>query len=71
MEVIEGRTTEDACELLASLPYEVAGKIEAVAIDMWPAFIKAVRAKLPDADIVFDRFHISKHLNEAVDKVRK
>ena len=71
MEVIEGRTTEDACELLASLPSEVAGKIEAVAIDMWPAFIKAVRAKLPDADIVFDRYHISKHLNEAVDKVRK
>jgi transposase len=71
IEVVEGRTTKDACELLESLPSEVAGKIEAAAIDMWPAFIKAVGAKLPDADIVFDRFHISKHLNEAVDKVRK
>ena len=57
--------------MLESLPSEVTGKIEAAAIDMWPAFINAVRAKLPDADIVFDRFHISKHLNEAVDKVRK
>jgi transposase len=71
IEVVEGRTTKDACELLESLPSEVAGKIEAAAIDMWPAFIKAVGDMLPDADIVFDRFHISKHLNEAVDKVRR
>lgn len=71
IEVVEGRTTKDAGELLESLPSEVAGNIEAAAIDMWPAFIKAVGAKLPDADIVFDRFHISKHLNEAVDKVRR
>ena len=71
IEVVEGRKTQDARELLESLPSEVAGKIEAAAIDMWPAFIKAVGDMLPDADIVFDRFHISSHLNEAVDKVRR
>lgn len=71
IEVTEGRTTENASDLIATLPPEIAAKIEAVAIDMWPAFIKAVGEKLPEADIVFDRFHVSKHLNEAVDKVRR
>ena len=34
-------------------------------------FIKAIGQLLPDADIVHDRFHISQHLNESVDKVRR
>src|SRR5262249_49450312 len=53
-------------------PRQLAG-IQAVAMDMWPPFIRATRAHLPDADgkIVFDRFHIMKHMNEAVDAVRK
>jgi transposase len=37
---------------------------------MWPAFLNAVKSVLPDAAIVHDRFHISKHLNEGVNKVR-
>ena len=41
-----------------------------VALDMWTAYRNAVEEKLPQADIVHDRFHISQHLNEAVDKVR-
>ena len=47
--------------------------IEAVAMDMWDPYIAATRKHVPDADnkIVFDRFHVSKHLNEAVDKVRR
>jgi len=47
--------------------------IEAVSMDMWKAYIKATRASVPDADtkIAFDRFHVSRHLNEAVDKIRR
>lgn len=47
--------------------------IKAVAMDMWPAFIESTRNNLPEADakIVFDRFHIAKHMGEAVDAVRK
>jgi transposase len=40
-------------------------------MDMWPAYIGAVEEVLPSADIVFDRFHVKKHLGEAVDKVRR
>lgn len=38
---------------------------------MWKAFKRAVNKQLPKADIVHDRFHISKYLNEAVDTVRR
>lgn len=34
-------------------------------------YIKAIREGLPDVDIVFDRFHVVKLLNEAIDTVRK
>jgi transposase len=70
-EVAEGRTTEVAAGLLRDLPEAVRKGVEAVAMDMWPAYIRAVTEQLPEASIVFDRFHVSKHLNEAVDKVRR
>jgi transposase len=38
---------------------------------MWKAYANAVNEKLPQVDIVHDRFHISQYLNEAVDKVRR
>lgn len=42
-----------------------------VSCDMWPAFIKGVKDNLPNAQITFDRFHIMKIINTAVDTVRK
>jgi transposase len=47
------------------------GNIEQVSCDMSPAFIKGVEENLPNASVVFDRFHVSKVIDEAVDKVRK
>ena len=38
---------------------------------MWQAFENSVRDHVPQADIVHDKFHIAKYLNEAVDKVRR
>ena len=46
-------------------------KITDVSCDMSPAFIKGVKEHFPEAKITFDRFHIMKILNKAVDKVRK
>jgi len=45
--------------------------IKNVSCDMSPAFIKGVKTYLPKAEITFDKFHIIKIINEAVDKVRK
>jgi transposase len=44
--------------------------IEAVAMDMWDPFIKAVTDKLPRAKIVFDLFHVVANFNQVIDKVR-
>jgi transposase len=45
--------------------------LQVVCLDMWAAYAKLVRQHAPNAQILFDRFHIVKHLNEAVDAVRR
>ena len=40
-------------------------------MDMSATFEAAAEAKMPQAEIVHDRAHVSKHLNETVDKVRR
>jgi transposase len=70
-EVVPGRKEADAAAAWASLTREQKEAVEAVAMDMWPAYENSVKAALPNAVVVHDKFHVSKHLNEAVDKVRK
>ncbi len=48
-----------------------AEAIKDVSCDMSPAFTKGVKEHLPDANITYDKFHIIKLINEAVDKVRR
>jgi len=71
LEVVPGRTREAADSLWKTLSDEQKAQVEAVAVDMWAAFIGSAEENVPEADIVHDRFHIAKHLNEAVDKVRR
>ncbi len=72
LDVVEERT-ETACKALIeqALTESQQSQVTAVALDMWKAYANAVAATLPDAVIVHDRFHVSQHLNEAVDKVRR
>ena len=49
----------------------VIDNITDVSCDMSPAFIKGVNTYLPKAQITFDKFHILKIINEAVNSVRK
>ncbi len=46
-------------------------KVEAVAIDMSPAYIQAVTEHLPNAAIVFDHFHVIKLFNEKLSDLRR
>ena len=71
LEVMEGCDEATAQALWQSLPEEQRQSIVAVALDMAPAFIAASRAAVPQAALVHDKFHVAKHLNEAVDKVRR
>jgi len=47
------------------------GNIISASIDMSPAFIKGMADTFPGAEVTFDRFHIMKIVNNAVDEVRK
>jgi len=46
-------------------------QIKAIAMDMWPAYIGSVIENCPEADIVFDHFHIIKILNQKLDEIRR
>jgi transposase len=46
-------------------------RIEAVTMDMSAAYWAAVAEHLPDATVVFDRFHIVKLVNEKLDDLRR
>lgn len=45
--------------------------VSEVCCDMSPAFISGVQEQFPNAEITFDRFHIMKVVNDAVDQVRR
>jgi len=45
--------------------------IQEICCDMSPAFIKGVEKHFPEAHLTFDKFHVLKILNEAVDEVRR
>jgi transposase len=57
----------------ASLSKKQLAGIQGVAMDMWEPYILSTVAHVPGGKekIVFDRFHIMQHMNEAVDAVRK
>lgn len=71
--VAEGRRAESLAPFYAQLTPSHRAAVQAVAMDMWDAYILATREGLPDGDqrIVFDRFHAMQHVLEAVDTVRK
>lgn len=45
--------------------------IQVAVRDMWKPFRQATREHAPNAEIVFDKFHILRHLNEALEAVRR
>jgi len=40
-------------------------------MDMWKSFLKSPKAHAPQAAVLFDKFHVMRHLGEALDKVRR
>jgi len=71
--VAEHRTEESLDGFRRSVSEEQRAAVRGVAMDMWDPYLNSTRKHLPDADrkIVFDKFHIAKHLGEAVDLVRR
>ena len=66
-----GRNIETLNEFFAKLTDKQKQGIEAVTIDMWEPFINRIKHHCPDAQIVFDFFHIVQAFGRVIDKVRR
>lgn len=68
-----GRSKQTLDGFFASLPEGTAARIECLTMDMWAPYRASCRQWVPGAEekTVLDRFHLEKHLNEAVDQVRR
>ena len=67
----DGRSEKDMDKFYAFLGEENAEKIRLAVMDMWKPFRTSTQNHAPQAAILFDKFHILRHLGEALDKVRK
>ena len=67
----EGRNSASLQAFFDQLSDEQKASIRAVSIDMSAGYEKAIRQSVPDAQVVFDPFHVIKLGGEAVDKVRR
>lgn len=67
----KGMSTLEKFKAYLSEKSFVAEQIEEVCCDMSPAFISGIETYFPQAEITFDKFHVMKLVNEAVDDVRK
>ena len=46
-------------------------RIEAACVDMWEPFRLSIEEWAPQCKIVYDKFHIMQHANDAIDEVRR
>jgi len=71
LDIAKDRKDESLRGLIEPLTDSQKSSVKAVSMDMWDPYMKATRENLPAAEVVHDKFHIAKYLNEAVDKVRR
>jgi transposase len=66
-----GKTAAALDRFFDELPVGGAEQIEAVSMDLGPAYAKTVRARAPKATLCFDPFHVVKLATDALDAVRR
>lgn len=67
----EGRKEKDLDLFFQALGANKSKRIKLAVMDMWKAFRNSVENNAPNAKILYDKFHILRHLSEAMDKVRR
>jgi transposase len=70
IEVINSHKQEDIIEVLKQQPLQLREKVMEVSVDMWGGFPKVVQDVFPNAQVVFDRFHVMKPVNQELNKIR-
>ena len=71
--VADGRSKETLEQFFQQFDRQRLADVETVAMDMWEPYIRVTGEYVPDAHtkIAFDKFHVAKHLGDAVDRVRR
>ena len=67
----DDRSEASMAQFYTWLGREKCSRIRLIVMDMWKPFRNVARDTAPQAAILFDKFHIMRHLGEALDKVRK
>ena len=67
----EGKRKETLDQFLSSLNEEQKASIECVGIDRGGSYQASVKENLPNADIVYDKFHIIANYNDVIDQIRR
>jgi transposase len=65
------RSEESMNAFYEELGSPASGRIRLAVMDMWKAFSKSTRLHAPQAAILYDKFHVLRHLGEALDLVRR
>jgi transposase len=71
VDILEERSQEKIMEVLREWGEEVLKEIEYVSIDLWKPYKSLVKKLMPNAEVVADRFHVMKQVNEELDEQRK
>ncbi|YAF96057.1 MAG: ISL3 family transposase [Nodularia sp. CChRGM 3473] len=69
--LLEKRNKAVIAEYLSSLGSEVLNHIEEVSIDLWMPYKSLIQEMMPNAQVVADRFHVMKQINQELDEKRK
>jgi len=67
----KGRTEADMDLFFATLGANKTARIQLAAMDMWKPFRSSLKRHAPQARVIFDKFHIIRHLGDALDEVRR
>lgn len=71
LRILRKRTKDVVGEELIKWGEEVLENIEEVSIDLWTGYKSVVEELMPNAEVVADRFHVMKKINEELDEERK
>ena len=66
----KARKADTLMDFFDGMTKEQKEHLQAIAMDMWDPFIKAVQDRVPHVKIVFDLFHMVKEFNKVIDRVR-
>ena len=69
--LLEKRNKEVRAKCLQRWGSVILNQIEEVSIDLWKPYKSVVEELIPNAQVVADRFHVMKQINEELDARRK